>query len=140
MRFAASAVLVGALACIVGCDEPAPATKTPIVEFEVVETTPPIAAALPPLPIPLVDEDPSDLTVAEFVGAWTLTDYCNEPSRFYADGAFARGEATGRWSLNGGRLTIVEDGRTSNVTLNPFSENVIAYGDPGGLLAMYRRC
>lgn len=99
-------------------------------------------------PAEFYDADDTALTQEEIVGMWSTAPNCAQPTVFMADGTYTDQTGyTGRWTLNGGQLSLARQHGTYINEVNQFDANTFAAGpssetSAGALrtFVIYRRC
>lgn len=123
-----AAVLPLALAAC-GQSTPTPATPEPL-------------AQAPALPTPEEQLAGSEPVTAEFlVGSWGDNGDCNSMITYNTDGTFQmRDGSTGRWTLNGDRLTMSGERGDFGVQVAKNNDHQLLVGQPDGGFGISQRC
>ena len=135
MRSIRHTALAAALA-VAACSPPtAPAPSAP----EASAQTP--AASAKPDGAPQPATAPAALAPAALVGRWGDNGDCTQDIVFNADGTFASYTGgTGRWSLDGDRMTMSGSGGVFEVRVQIIGDDRLMIQNPDGSIGTSQRC
>ena len=100
------------------------------------------AASEPALPTPEEQLAGAETVTADFlVGRWGDNGDCSAVVTYNADGTFQmRDGSTGRWTLDGDRLTMSGERGEFGVQIAKGNENQLLIGQPDGGFGISQRC
>ncbi|GAM96722.1 hypothetical protein U91I_00342 [alpha proteobacterium U9-1i] len=122
---------------LAACTPPAaqPTAEAPAASVADATSAKPVDAA--PAPAPAATAISADA----LVGRWGDNGDCTKDIVFAADGTFrSYTGGSGRWSLNGDRVTMAGQGGTFEVRVESVNANQMIVGNPDGSFGISQRC
>lgn len=101
-------------------------------------------ASAPSVAAPAAEQPPTDpaaVTAAFLIGTWGDNGDCSTTITYNADGSFRMADgATGRWALEGDRVTMSGERGDFSVQVAKGNENQLMIGQPDGSFGISQRC